>query len=138
MLAEEIKNIKSDKKEFRKFGLTVGTVLSAAGLLLLYFAKAIYIYFSAAGLTLVLLGVFIPAILKPLHKAWMVLAVILGFFMSRVILLILYYLVVTPTGFITKLLGKDFLSLGIDRKAGTYWIDRSSEIYEKKSTEKQF
>lgn len=138
MIKEEIKYIKEAPADLKKFGLTVGAVLLIAGAILFYIEKGSYIYFSAAGIFLILAGLFYPAMLKPINKAWMVLALILGWFMTRVILSILFYFVLTPTGFIAKISGKKFLDLKFDKKNKSYWEKR--ELKEKKQIdyERQF
>lgn len=125
MLKEEFKNIRETKKDLRKFGLTVGGVLLIIAALLLYFEKSSAPYFGAIGGILFLAGILIPQILKPLNKIWMGLAVVLGFFMSRLILTILFYLVLTPIAFIAKIVGKKFLILKYDKSANTYWEKRT-------------
>lgn len=138
MLLEEIKNIKSDEKEFRKFGLSVGIVLVIIAFVLWYYDRISYQYFSAAGGLLIISGIVFPKLLAPLQKAWMILAVVLGYFMSRVILTLLFYIVVTPIGLFAKLLGKDFLDIKIDRKKKSYWHIREEKKYSRIDTERQF
>jgi hypothetical protein len=138
MLKEEFKHIKETKKDLRKFGLSVGIVLALIGILLYYFEKPSAIYFAAIGGILILLGIVLPQLLKPLNKIWMGLAIVLGFIMTRVILTTLFYLVITPIGFLTKISGKKFMALKYDRSAKTYWEKRS--IIQKKQIdyERQF
>lgn len=138
MIAEEIKNIELNEKEFGKFGLTVGIVLVIISLILLYFDKQIYRYFSIAGGLLVISGIVLPKALKYPYKAWMILAVVLGFIMSRLILTILFYLIVTPIGFIAKLFGKDFIDLKLEKERSSYWNIRQLKEYSKIDTERQF
>ncbi|MCO6472098.1 MAG: hypothetical protein J5I57_00010 [Melioribacteraceae bacterium] len=138
MLIEEIKNIKSDKKELRKFGITVGSVILIISLLLFYWEKSFWLWMFIAADLLIFAGLLLPGILLPLQKAWMTLAVLLGFVMTRVILSILYYIIITPIGFITKIIGKDFLSLKIDKKAKTCWNYRTKKDYQNIDTERQF
>lgn len=125
MLKEEFKHISETKRDLQKFGLTVGGVLLAIGLLLFYFEKPSAIYFAVIGGLLIFFGAFFPKILKPLNKIWMSLAIILGFFMSRVILTILFYLVLTPIALLAKLVGKKFIVLKYDKSAETYWENRT-------------
>jgi membrane-bound ClpP family serine protease len=125
MLKEEFKNIQETKKDLRKFGLNVGGMLLIIAALLLYFEKSSALYFGAIGGILFLAGILIPQILKPLNKIWMGLAVVLGFFMSRLILTILFYLVLTPIAFIAKIVGKKFLNLKYDKSTNTYWEKRT-------------
>lgn len=138
MLIEEIKNIKSDKKECRKFGITVGIVLLLIGIILYFYSKLSAPYFIGAGGSLILLGLLVPIVLFPLQKIWMTLAVVLGFVMSRIILTALFYFVVTPIAIIAKLFGKNFIDLKIERKKKSYWNYREEEDYKKITTERQF
>ncbi len=125
MLKEEFKHIKETKKDLRKFGITVGGVLAAIAALLFYFEKPSSIYFAVIGGLLFISGLVIPQILKPLNKIWMGLAVVLGFFMSRLILTILFYFVLTPISFLAKIVGKKFMTLKYDKSAKTYWEKRT-------------
>lgn len=125
MLKEEFKNIQETKKDLRKFGLTVGGVLLLIAALLLYFEKPFALYFGVIGGILFLAGLLIPQVLKPLNKIWMGLAIVLGFFMSRLILTILFYLILTPIAFIAKIVSKKFLVLKYDKSANTYWEKRT-------------
>lgn len=138
MLLEEIKNIEEDKKTLRKFGITVGSVLLAIGVMLFLSDKSSFIYFGAIGFLLVFFGIIYPAILKPLNKIWMILAVILGWFSSRVILILLFYIVLMPLGFFLRISGKDFLKLRIDKNAKTYWEKRDKITKELIDYERQF
>ncbi len=138
MLIEEIKHIKDSKKDLRKFGLTVGIVLLVISVIIFLFDKSSYIYFGIIGGILVLAGAFFPSVLKPVNKVWMTLALILGWFMSRVILTILFYLVLTPIGFIAKIFGKRFLSLKIDTEEKSYWEKREERLPSITEYERQF
>ena len=124
MITEEIKNIKETKKVLKKFGITVGTVLILIAAVFFWKHKDGYIYFGIAGILLVLSGLIKPVILKPLNKAWMTLAVLMGWVMTRVILIILFYIVLTPTAFFAKIFRKDFLDLKIDESRNTYGQSR--------------
>jgi uncharacterized membrane-anchored protein YitT (DUF2179 family) len=126
MLKEEFKNINEKKKDLRKFGVTVGVVLLAIGVVLFYFEKPSSIYFTVIGGLLILFGALFPKILKPLNRIWMSLAIILGFIMSRVILTILFYIVLTPIAILAKLVGKRFMVLKYDKSANTYWEKRTN------------
>jgi hypothetical protein len=67
MLREEIKNIKSDTGDLRKFGITVGIVLALLGGLLLWREKDYSIYFLIISFVLISLGIISPIILKPVQ-----------------------------------------------------------------------
>ena len=138
MLKEEFKHIDDTKKDLRKFGITVGGVLVAIAVLLFYFEKPSAIYFAVIGGLLILFGTLFPQLLKPLNRIWMSLAIVLGFFMSRVILTILFYLVLTPIGILAKIVGKKFMSLKYDKSAETYWEKRTIIHKKQIDYERQF
>ena len=138
MILEEIKNIKETKKDLRKFGITVGTVLVVFAGLLFWNEKETFLYFGIIGLFLVLSGLIIPVILKPLNKIWMTLAILMGWFMTRVILTILYYLVLTPIRILATLFGKNFLDLTIDKSTKSYWEVRTKREIKPADYERQF
>lgn len=138
MLKEEFKNIKEQKKDLRQFGLTVGGALLIIGAVLYYFEKSSALYFMLIGALLVLIAVIYPNILKPLNKVWMGLAIVLGFVMSRVILTVLFYLVLTPIGLLAKMFGKKFMDLKYDESAETYWEKRTIKEKNHLDYERQF
>jgi len=138
MLKEEIKNIKEEKTDLRKFGVSVGIVILLISAALYLLDKDSFIYFGIIGILLLLFAIILPNLLKPLNKVWMTLAIILGWFMSRVILFVLYYFIITPIGFFLKLIGKDFLHLKIDKNSQSYWEIRKKNITEQIDYERQF
>ena len=138
MLKEEIKNIKEEKTDLRKFGITVGIVILLISAALYLLEKDSFIYFGIISILLLLFGIVLPNLLKLLNKLWMTMAIILGWFMSRVILFILYYVIITPIGFFLKLIGKDFLHLKIDKNSQSYWEIRKKNITEQIDYERQF
>lgn len=124
MLIEEIKHIKESKKDLRNFGITIGSVLLIIGALLFWFEKSAWVFLLIIGLILILSAFLFPIILKPLNKLWMILAIILGWIMTRVILIILFYIILTPIGLVAKIFKKDFLNLKISKNQNTYWEKR--------------
>lgn len=138
MFIEELKNIKSDNKELQKFGLTIGTVLLIISALMFYYSTELRLHFGIAGLIVIVSGYLFPKILLPFQKVWMGLALILGFVMSRLILTLLFYFVITPIGLIARLAKKDFLDLSIGNTKKSYWNYREQKEYKKIDSERQF
>jgi hypothetical protein len=138
MLKEEIKHIDKSDKAVKKTSVTIGIVLLIITFILWYFGKTSFIYFGAIGGIFIILSYIAVPLLRPFHKLWMSLALILGWFMSRVILIILFYFVITPIGLFAKLFRKRFLELKIDKKTGTYWEKRENIIKQLIDYERQF
>lgn len=138
MLRDEIKELKGTERELRRFGLTVGGVLAGLGLLYLVRGKGYPGYFLAAGTLLMTPALIFPKCLRPVYLAWMLVALVLGFSVSRAILTVFFFLVITPIGLIARLSGKDFLHLRPNRQASTYWVSRERSDNSKTQFEKQF
>jgi len=138
VLLEEIKNIKSEKKDLRNFGITFGVVLGLLGGALWWKNKDTYSIFIILSLAFFFLGFVLPNILRPLQKAWMIMAVILGWFMTRLILSVLFYVVFTFIGVLAKLFGKQFLDMKIDESSKSYWNYRKPVPFNKSNYERQF
>lgn len=138
MILEEIKSIKSGKKELREFGIIIGIALGLLGGLLLWRGRDNYHYLFIIAAVFIFCGLTLPSLLQPLQKAWMTLAVIIGWFTTRIILCILFYLVFTPIGFVSRLLGKQFLDLKMDRSKKSYWIYKESKEFNQNGYKRQF
>jgi hypothetical protein len=138
MILKEIRNIKESKKDLRRFGLTVGIVLLAIASLLYWKGKENYTAFGIIGGFLVVVSILFPIILRPLNKIWMTLAILMGWIMTRVILIVIFFIVLTPLGLIARLIGKDFLDLKIDKEKNSYWEVRDKKGEAAVDYERQF
>jgi len=135
---EEIKDIKSSKKDLRDFGITVGSGFFVLGGLFWWRTGDFYPLLFIIAALLVFLGISLPGILKPFQKVWMSLAVVLGWLMTRLILIILFFLVITPISLLMKSLGKDILDIKFDRTARSYWVPVTNSNPDRKTYENQF
>ena len=137
-MLEEIKNIKSEKSDLRKFGITIGIILIIIAGYLFWKDKESFQIFITVGVVLNVLGIVIPVVLKPIYWIWMIFATILGWIMTRVILSLLFYVIFTLIGLILRSFGKQFIELNWDKTDSTYWNYRSGGVFEKENYEKQF
>lgn len=138
IMLDELRHIKSGKPQLREFGVTMAAVLIVLGDIALFRGRPSAPYLLGAGAIFGGLGMIFPSVLKPLQKMWMALGLILGFFVSRIILAVLFYGVMTPIGLIMKLTGKDILDERIDRSRASYWHERVPEPRPKASYENQY
>ncbi len=127
MIAEEIRQLAPNRRELRKFGLLVGGVFAALGIVWLLRSKAFGPWLLAPGVALILLGALWPKVLKPAYLVWMALAIVLGFLVSQVLLSLIFFLVITPLGLIARCAGKDFLNRRLDRRVASYWMPRERQ-----------
>ena len=92
---------------------------------------------AIAGLILIFALVF-PTILEVPNRVWFHFGLLLHKIISPVVLGFLFFITVTPTGIIMRLLRKDLLSLRLDKKAKSYWVYRIPPGPEPKSMTDQF
>ena len=74
-------------------------------------------------------GFLAPAVLRPLNRLWFRFGLLLGRIVGPVVMGLIFFVAVTPTALIFKLLGKDPLRLKADASAKSYWIDRDETLY---------
>ncbi len=78
---------------------------------------------GALAVVLALLALGAPSLLGPVHRLWMQVADALGWFNTRVLLGLVYFLVMTPTGIVMRLMGRDPLDRRLGDRA-SYWVER--------------
>ena len=71
-----------------------------------------------------ILGILNSKILNPLNKIWFKFGLLLGKIISPIVMGIIFFIVVTPTGLILRLFQKDVLNLKFNNN-NTYWIEKS-------------
>ena len=119
-MIDEIKNIPKSNKDIKNFGITIGIILFFVTGFLMYFGKEYYHLAAIIASIFIVLGFTIPLLLKPIYFVWMIFAAILGWIMTRVVLSFVFYLIITPIGLFTRLIGEDFLALK-RKKTDSYW-----------------
>lgn len=111
--------------EGRKFGLTVGgAFLALAGILVWRdHATAAAVVGSLGGL-LALAALAVPRRLGPVERAWMGMALAISKVTTPVLMTLIYYVVLTPSGWLVRLFGHR--PLRREEEDGSYWVERSS------------
>lgn len=124
----ELGQLTTEPSDLRKFGLLMGTVLTVVCGLILWKSglppSALAWTFGTIAAVFFLFGLIVPSGLRPVYLVWMALAIVLGFVMTRVILTIVFFLVITPIGLVMRALGKDPLVKGPDSSLDSYWIPK--------------
>jgi hypothetical protein len=87
------------------------------------------------SLVFLVLGVLNSKFLTPLNKLWIRFGILLGSIVSPIVMGAVFFIVVTPTGIIMRLLGKDLLRINKNKTISTYWINRDKQ---KTTMKKQF
>jgi Saxitoxin biosynthesis operon protein SxtJ len=79
-----------------------------------------------------------PHLLHPLNRAWLALGRLLHLVVSPLVMGVIFFLCVTPIGWIMRLRGKDVLSLARRSDLSSYWIAREPATPETQSMKNQF
>ena len=128
MMNHLISRIKITKEEIRKFGIVIGIILLIIGVILLWKKNIYYPILMIMGIFLFVGGLSIPIILKPIYIIWMIFATIMGWLMTRFILSLLFYGLITPISLIARLMKKKFIYLRWDKINNSYWNYRSNKV----------
>ena len=108
----------------RSFGIVFFIVFFLIAVYPLIHSEELRIWSLLISLIFLILGLINSRILFPLNKLWFKFGILLGKIVSPIIMGIIFFLVVTPIGFIMRILGKDVLSLKFNTNK-TYWIEKT-------------
>ena len=111
----------------RSFGLVFFVVFLIVALWPLKSGEDIRIWSLALSIIFFILGILNSKLLTPLNKLWFKFGILLGSIVSPIIMGIVYFAVVTPTGVLMRLLGKDLLRMSKVKNTSTYWIKREKK-----------
>ncbi|PYQ94716.1 MAG: hypothetical protein DMF94_33370 [Acidobacteria bacterium] len=128
---------KSPANPERSFGISVGGVLCAIAIVLLWrrrIGRAEWL--GAVGAVLVVLGFLRPRLLKPVSVVWWKFAVLLGRVNARVLLSIIFFLILTPIGLVWRLTGKD--PLARQRRHWPGWAPHPARYKDAKHFDRMF
>ena len=107
----------------RSFGVVFFVVFLLIGLWPILKGNELRIWSIVISLIFLILGILNSKILTPFNKVWFRFGIFLGNFISPIIMGIVFFLVVTPTGLIMKLFRKDLINLR-KNNSSTYWIEK--------------
>ncbi len=139
-IREGLQQLPQDDRGLQHFAalLTTLLLLAAAWLFFIRRDAGTTLWFVLAILLLIALALLRPRLLRPLHTGWMALALTLGALVSRLLLTLFYYLVVTPIALILRLIGKDSLQRKIKKEGASYWIRRPEKEMKKEDYKRLF
>ena len=108
----------------KSFGIVFFVVFLLISLYPLLNNESIRLWSLIISLIFLILGILNSKILSPLNKIWFKFGIFLGKIISPLVMGFIFFLVVTPIGFLMRLLGKDVLNLKYnDYKS--YWIKKT-------------
>ena len=112
----------------RSFGLIFATFFVIIGLYPLWYGENIRLWSLLIAFIFLFLGILLPKVLIVPNNLWFRFGKLLGDIVAPIIMILLYFLIVTPTGIIMRLLGKDLLRQKLDKSKKSYWIERKESL----------
>ena len=107
----------------RSFGFVFFVVFLLIALYPLINNGEVRLWSLITSIIFLVLGLLNSKFLNPFNKLWFKFGIILGKIISPLIMGIIFFFVVTPTGLIMRLLRKDILSLKYNQN-NSYWIEK--------------
>ena len=108
----------------KSFGIVFFVFFSIISLFPLFKDGNIRIWAIVTAITFLILGLLNSPFLNPLNKIWFKFGILLGGIMSPIVMGLVFFIVVTPTSLIMRMLGKNLLGLKKENKK-SYWVERS-------------
>ena len=117
----------------RNFGIVFFFVFLIISLWPLTNENSLRVWSIFVAIIFLILGLMNSNLLTPLNILWFKLGMLLGSIVAPIVMGIVFFVIITPIGFIMKIIGKDLLNNKYDSKNKSYWINRNKT----KSTMKQ-
>ena len=108
----------------RTFGLVMAAALALVSLVNGWHHGRLWPWTSVAALLFAAAALLRPSSLRVLNSLWMKLGLLMHKVVNPVVMGLLFYGTILPTGLVMRLRGRDLLRLKREPKAETYWIVR--------------
>ena len=125
-MSKIMNNDKLQMSSNKSFGIVFFVFFLIISLFPLFKDGNIRIWAMVLAIIFLILGLLNSTILNPLNKIWIKFGIILGTIISPIVMGIVFFVVVTPTSLIMRILGKNLLGLKKDNTKRSYWLERSS------------
>ena len=122
----------------KSFGLVFAVVFVIIAVFPLIDGDAVRVWSLGIAACFLFAAFFAKPLLRPLNLLWFKFGLLLYKIVNPVVMALLYYSTMVPTGLLMKLCGKDPLNRAFDAEAKSYWIERDPPGPEPESMKRQF
>jgi hypothetical protein len=127
-MSENISHHKIKAGTERNFGLVFAAVFLIISLYPLWFGKNMHLWACIIAFIFFFFAIFLPKALILPNKLWFKLGSFLGAIISPLIMGMIFFLTVTPTGVIMRLFGKDILNQKMKKSIKSHWINKIKTV----------
>ena len=124
-MSEITSHVSTEQSSEKSFGVVFSIVFFIVALYPLINSESLRIWALIVSIIFFLLAFLAPKILILPNKLWFKFGLLLGSIIAPIVMAMVYFITVLPTGIIMRLLGKDLLKQKLDNNAKSYWIERS-------------
>jgi len=136
-IKKDITRLDVTNRSLRHFGYLLAGICLLGTAILLWKGKSTWLPVAGAGMLFSVVAARVPATLRQPYRLWMLLAFMLGWITTRIVLTLAYLLIMTPMGLFLRILGKDVLDARIDKAATSYW-KKHEPVPDRKQYQKQY
>jgi hypothetical protein len=127
-MSESTRYTSIEQSSPKSFGILFSLVFLIIALYPLTNSEDIHLWAMIISAIFLLLAFVAAQLLALPNKLWFKIGILLGSIIAPVVMALVYFIVVLPTGLIMRLLGKDILKQRLDKDAKSYWINRSEPV----------
>lgn len=110
----------------RSFGFVFAIVFGIVGLWPLLFGNGVRWWAILIALAFALVALVKPDLLEVPNRWWFRLAILLGAIVAPIVMGLVYFIAVVPTGLVVRAMGKTLLPQGFSDSEPSYWIKRET------------
>jgi hypothetical protein len=108
----------------RSFAIVMAVALTLLGTINWWHNGRAWPWCGGIAVLFIVVGNLVPTALKPLNWLWFKLGLVLHAVINPIVMALLFYGVVLPTGLVLRVMGKDPLRLKDNPERNSYWIIR--------------
>lgn len=107
------------------FGILFFIVFFLVGIWPLFSLEPLRLWSIIVATLFLVFGLINSRILTPLKILWIKFGELLGKIVAPIVMSIVFFVIITPIGLLLRIIGKDVLSLKLDKKIKSYWIKKT-------------
>ena len=108
----------------RSFAIVITVALVLISGINWWYGGAVWRWLGPIAVGFIVLGFLYPAALRPLNWLWFKFGLLLHAIVNPIVMGLLFYVTVFPTGLVMRAMGKDLLRLKPEPESDSYWITR--------------
>ena len=127
-MTEISRYVSTEQSSEKSFGVVFSIVFLIVALYPLINSESLRIWALVVSIIFFLLAFLAPKILVLPNKLWFKFGLLIGSIVAPIVITLIFFITVLPTGLIMRLLGKDLLKQKLDKNTKSYWVKRSEPM----------